>query len=368
MRQRTWLPNSFLSITPIAAMTVTAALVSMACEKEVPIATQDGGRDGGMISGDGGGVDGGGVDGGVLLDCAGLSASDVTPGQACRGDFVCHGDCPCGSETIQCVAGSVVVDVSGDCTSTACIDGGMCSTSGGPCGPGTAGCCDPLRCITGRSGEQLCVPPSPGDCSGAIEALSAELYASPQACNVVVRLDYSTRMLLGYQVFCGPFASVTEETARTAALRDAMHEGVALNPPSPEDAYVFYQAPGDFGGMAAVSAGTGLTLFGGSIVWDGHGDITYPTSFRDPGLLGSDCPILRPAPSKRGYDLRSGTALPAVDVDAALAVVDATAAPGAFWDGGYLFDAVVILYPRTVGAFDPSTAEWVVILGGGWLE
>jgi len=29
---------------------------------------------------------------------------------------------------------------------------------------------------------------------------------------------------------------------------------------------------------------------------------------------------------------------------------------------------VVLRYPRSVGMFDPTTAEWVVIVSGGWLE
>lgn len=38
------------------------------------------------------------------------------------------------------------------------------------------------------------------------------------------------------------------------------------------------------------------------------------------------------------------------------------------WYGGYVFGATVLRYPRTVGAFDPTTAEWIVLLNGGWLE
>ncbi len=30
--------------------------------------------------------------------------------------------------------------------------------------------------------------------------------------------------------------------------------------------------------------------------------------------------------------------------------------------------SVVLRYPRTVGAFDPNSAEWVVLVSGGWLE
>ena len=64
-----------------------------------------------------------------------------------------------------------------------------------------------------------------------------------------------------------------------------------------------------------------------------------------------------------GYDVRR-----VADVDAALAVVWQTALPEGLWQGGYVFDAAVLLYPRTVGAFDPATAEWVALVNSGWLE
>jgi len=31
-----------------------------------------------------------------------------------------------------------------------------------------------------------------------------------------------------------------------------------------------------------------------------------------------------------------------------------------------LFDTVVLLYPRSVGAFNPLTAEWIMILNARW--
>ena len=61
-------------------------------------------------------------------------------------------------------------------------------------------------------------------------------------------------------------------------------------------------------------------------------------------------------------------ALEPADIEAALDVVWRTALPAGFAAGGYLFDAVVLRYPRSVGAFDPATAEWIVILNAGWLE
>ena len=53
--------------------------------------------------------------------------------------------------------------------------------------------------------------------------------------------------------------------------------------------------------------------------------------------------------------------------EAAYAVLD-TALPAAFWQWGYVFDIMVLLYPRSVGAFNPTTAEYIVLLNAGYLE
>ncbi|MBW2276159.1 MAG: hypothetical protein JRF63_01635 [Deltaproteobacteria bacterium] len=141
-----------------------------------------------------------------------------------------------------------------------------------------------------------------------------------------------------------------------------------LNDPSPEDEYVFYDPPGDFGGCSAVSAETGLSVFGGSIIWGGSGEITYPDSWRSPLELGEECSTPSGVFPTQGYDLVGGTALDADSVSAAIAVVSQTAVPAAFLVGGYNFNVVVLRYPRTVGVFDPTTAEWIVLWNGGWLE
>ncbi len=207
-------------------------------------------------------------------------------------------------------------------------------------------------------------------CATEIDALAAELYRSIGSCTVAVRLNYTTRAILGHQVFCGAYATTGEDEARRRAQADTGYgmTGTMLNATSPGDEFVFYLSPGDFGGAAAVSARTGLSVFGGSIIWSGTGEITYPATWRDPIALGSGCvgPDVRVA--SRGYDLAGGTVLSAADVDAALSVVLQTAVPGAMRKGGYLFDAVVLRYPRTVGAFNPATAEWIVLVNGGWLE
>jgi hypothetical protein len=206
-------------------------------------------------------------------------------------------------------------------------------------------------------------------CADEIAALAGEIYADLWGCSAVVRLDYS-REILGYQLICGNYAQVTEADARAAAQTATGYGASAtmLNSVPPDGPYVFYVSPTDFGGASAVSSDTGLALFGGSIVWDGAGDITYPTTWRPAAELASGCAHSGGAGVALGYDLVFGGPLSSPEVDAAVAVVADTALMQAFWGGGYVFTTVVLRYPRSVGFFDPNTAEWVVILSGGWLE
>ena len=59
-----------------------------------------------------------------------------------------------------------------------------------------------------------------------------------------------------------------------------------------------------------------------------------------------------------------------LDEEAVLArdAVWGTALPDGLSKSGYVFDAMVLLYPPTVGDFDPQVAEWVVLVNSGWLE
>lgn len=109
-------------------------------------------------------------------------------------------------------------------------------------------------------------------------------------------------------------------------------------------------------------------MFGGSIVWDGRGDITYPQAWDPPGELAADCGAIGDLGTTLGYDLVTGGELDPADVAAVAEHVMATAVPGAFWQVGYVFSMVALRYPRSVGAFDPTTAEWIALVDGGWLE
>lgn len=207
-------------------------------------------------------------------------------------------------------------------------------------------------------------------CQHAINALAKKIYETPRACTAVVRLAYETRAILGYQLVCGRYEHIDEAEARKRAQKATGHgaAGRALGRSNPADVFVFHEQIGDFGGVAAVAVPTGLPVFGGSIAWRGQGHISYPRSWNRADELGAGCPAVGERKPARGYDLRDGDALPEADVRSALAVIEQTALPGAFWKGGYVFGSVVLLYPRTIGAFIPANAEWIVLLNGGWLE
>jgi hypothetical protein len=280
------------------------------------------------------------------------------------GTLACNPDCTfdvsgCGAD----LCGNGQIDPSEACDGTD-LGGYSCQAMGYDSGE--------LACTGDCTWDLAGCVSDPVDCATATTALADEIYAElGRSCTATVRLHYTTRMVLGFAITCGAYAAVNEATARATAEADTGYGDPAalLGGPVPEDAWVFYQAPGDLGGASAVSSHTGLTVFGGSIVWDGAGDLVYPTAWRPGSELGSGCTPTNPPSLARGFDLAlEGAVLASADVDAALGVIARTALPAAFWQGGYLFDAVVLLYPRTVGAFDPVTAEWIVILSGGWLE
>ena len=65
----------------------------------------------------------------------------------------------------------------------------------------------------------------------------------------------------------------------------------------------------------------------------------------------------------------AGNALDPQQVTAALKTVWTTALPAGLGKVSYLFDNVVLLYPRSVGGSpDFGTTEWIVLVNAGFLE
>jgi hypothetical protein len=205
-------------------------------------------------------------------------------------------------------------------------------------------------------------------CEKEISALASEMYKTIGSCTSVVRLDYQTMKIIAFQLICGKYNKVSLETAAETSLKDTGYGGTLLNKNDQEDFFIFYMSPGDFGGTGVVSGHTGLSVFGGSIIWMGTGQITYPKTWRDPDELGSGCPEIKTDKPVKGYDLSMEVSPSEDTYKNAAKVVFKTALPEAIYYGGYLFDVTVLLYPRTVGMFYPGNAEWIVLLNSGWLE
>jgi hypothetical protein len=223
---------------------------------------------------------------------------------------------------------------------------------------------------TSESTDASNIPTS--SCEGSANALAALVRPAGTASELVVRLDYLSRRILAWHYFSdASSAPVAEDVARRVAVRDTGYGDAMgtwdklLSGSDPSDEFVFFQAPLDFGGVAAVSKRSGLSVFGGSIVWSGKGDITYPKTWSSPEELGSDCSSSGASVSARGFNLVEDPAL-ALDptqVASALEVLGTTAISLAFSKSGQsTLDAMVLLYPRSVGELNPKTAEWIVIL------
>jgi hypothetical protein len=213
-------------------------------------------------------------------------------------------------------------------------------------------------------------------CAAKVAALAAEIYAKPQICSAVVRLDWASYAPGQWQLACGPALDVSETMAKATAvatfdatgLQPGALPGMAKNPPNPEDVFVFTVAPADFGSLSVVSARTGLPLLGAKLNWSGPAKLTYPTSWRDPTLLGDSCKSTLAQPPHQAYDFAGDSVDPtAADIDKALTAVADTALFAAFATQGKLLDIVLIRLQRTVDGSSQatSTSEWVAIVDGG---
>jgi hypothetical protein len=93
----------------------------------------------------------------------------------------------------------------------------------------------------------------------------------------------------------------------------------------------------------------------------------YPTEWHAPAHLCQTCDGTGDLPDPVTYNLaldgffEPGSGATAVQ---ALAAAEATGVFQAFQAASMVTDIVAVLYPRQVGAFDPSVAEWIVIVNG----
>jgi hypothetical protein len=309
--------------------------MAAACESGLK-ANRDGGTDEGVGRGPDGGPDGGP---GASQDVP----AAPTDGAGCWGLELPDVDCAYGTPSYVCVPS----------------DGGWSWGYTCPDRPDDAGW---SRSDTGDTVS---------NCAAIAQRLLREMQTGVGACTAVVRLDYTTLDILSYAFVCGKYSATDEASARSSATATAAFPysggagtGNLLSGPPPTDQWVFYTPPIDFGGVAAVSDLTGLTTFAATIIWSGRGEILFPKSFSTADL-GRGCEVPPPS-SVRGISLASDETQSRFQE--AASIVRSTALPAAFTGWGGTFDAVALVYPRTVGGFEATSAEYIVLLDGGWLE
>ena len=257
-------------------------------------------------------------------------------------------------------------DVSASGGAPSGIGGQDVSTLGGA--PGTGGSGTGGWVFAGAGGDAGSAGGDAGSagqfpaCEDAASALE-QLIPDDQACTFIMRLTFTTREPLGYQIVCGdPRLDVTEEEARATATEATGWTSWSLaSDPELDELYVFEERSGDYGAVGVVSAYTGLMLFGGRMYWYEHGGIGHPTEWRSTDELQrcdppDELPLARPVGSYSGLDLSEpvlrvwSTALPrAMSLQAV-----------SLHSIAVLVFTPMLTYP--LGGFDASTAEIIVFV------
>jgi hypothetical protein len=205
------------------------------------------------------------------------------------------------------------------------------------------------------------------ECDAIAETMAIEM--TPGYSTAVLRFDYQSLAPLGHAfVTYVRGSTATEAQARARASAEVSFpfasapagDGKLLASAEKDGKWLFYTEPSDFGGVVVVAT-NGTPLFAGSIVWSGTGEISLPSSWSTTDF-GSGCAPKQMSPAaSRTFQLASGVTLDPTPATQALQSVLPS-----IWDtwGGGLSAITVLLYPRTVGAFDPSAAEYIVLLDG----
>ncbi len=237
----------------------------------------------------------------------------------------------------------------------------VCAPSTCTCPPGTGAWACSKDCTAG-----VCVGTK--DCSAISDAL-AQALPPTGGCTAVLRLKFSTLQVVSHTFVCGPIGPPNEAAVRATADADTTYgSGDLYTGPTPSDAWVFVERNHDVGGVAAVDATTGLTLFGAGIIWQGLGKVTYPPSW-DTQNIESTCsgPVL---PNRRGIDLvvSGGVALSDAETAMVAGATARTAVPAVLAKSRTLRQSLVLRYGPHLGitgepgGFANALAEYVVII------
>lgn len=125
---------------------------------------------------------------------------------------------------------------------------------------------------------------------------------------------------------------------------------------------VRFRPPGDFGDITFRYTATGDTIFYGSIIWLGRGDIEYPREFMPASEFENAAALPDDPLSVEYFNI-----VPELDeelfkaqADSAWNRVKELDIVGEFAKGGYRVG--IYLYAPAVGLFDPQAAKWIIFL------
>ncbi len=176
-----------------------------------------------------------------------------------------------------------------------------------------------------------------------------------------IHLDNVTYAPVGYAFLDLPLAPIALGDA--PAVVSSELPGTFVDGCAAQDTYLgfhyCYQAPGDMGGAALVDGRSGELVFAGEIIWDGEGQLLYPTSLGPAADLLATSGVLTIAPENAEYAL-FGLEDAAVGDLALEAVREMDLVRN--WVAWCTYDALVLLHPYSVGGYLPGAADIVVML------
>jgi hypothetical protein len=213
----------------------------------------------------------------------------------------------------------------------------------------------------------------PATCTDAVDSLEAIFDATEgNRCALLVSFDYETFEPSGWNITCDDGNLGLTEAQASALTTWGGKEISEPDDGTPDErSFIFYQepdvGPDTVGGVGWVSNHAGL-LFDASIDANGVGEIHYPLELGDPSELGSGCVWTEFAYELRGYDLSkidyvTDYQLPEGHSEALMdALMETAVVRAADLTHGGKFFLDFLAYPRSVGDFDPSTADYMLVL------
>lgn len=182
---------------------------------------------------------------------------------------------------------------------------------------------------------------------------------------LVVRLAYSGGQPIRYALLQRKGTLTLDELIRSVESRDAGPQLRYYTTPEASPAVTFGALPLDFG-HAALIGRDGTSLFEGSIVWNGEGEV-METGLAWTLAEASECSSeptrdRLTASVRHTFDFRSFTELPSSDMEDAIAAASKCRQVTSFLANRSATASMVALYPPRVGRFDPTIAEWVLVV------